>query len=93
METVINFFALRPTFTVLGLKVVWYLYLANIVVQNYVAVSNVTQALAQRGVQINWWSSLGTSFLGVAAQVAIVRLLLEVAAIVISTSPTTTRRP
>ena len=29
MEALINFFVLRPTFTVLGLKVVWYIYLLN----------------------------------------------------------------
>jgi hypothetical protein len=88
METLINFFTLRPTFTHLGLKVVWYIYLTNIVVQNYVALSNVSQALAQRGVQINWWSSLAPSILGVIAQIALVRLLIEVAAIVISSSHT-----
>jgi|GraSoiStandDraft_16_1057320.scaffolds.fasta_scaffold560448_1 hypothetical protein len=27
MEALVNFFALRPTFTFLGLRVVWYIYL------------------------------------------------------------------
>ena len=89
METIINFFTLRPTFTHLGLKVVWYLYLLNVVVQSYVSVSNISQALAQRGLHLELWSPGSIPLiLGLIAQLAIVRLLIEVAAIVISTSPT-----
>jgi hypothetical protein len=33
MEALVNFFALRPTFTFLGLRVVWYIYLFNTLVQ------------------------------------------------------------
>ncbi len=32
MEVLINFFALRPTFTFFGLKLVWYIYLLNMLV-------------------------------------------------------------
>ena len=89
METVINFFTLRPTFTVFGLKIVWYLYLLNVVVQSYVTISNASQILAQRGMHLDLWSANYIPLLlGLIAQLAIVRLLLEVAAIVISTSPT-----
>jgi hypothetical protein len=35
MSTFIDFFTLRPMFTAFGLKVVWYLYLTNLVVQTY----------------------------------------------------------
>jgi len=88
METIINFFTLRPTFTVFGLKIVWYLYLLNVVVQSYVTLSNASQILAQRGMHLDLWSANYIPLLlGLIAQLAIVRLLLEVAAIVISTSP------
>jgi hypothetical protein len=46
MEALINFFALRPTFTFLGLKVVWYIYLLNTLIQTYIAVSTAFRALA-----------------------------------------------
>lgn len=88
MDFLISFFALRPTFTHFGLKVVWYIYLLNVLVQTYVAVSGIFMLLAQRG--ISWEAWLPNSIpliLGLIAQLAVVRLLLEVAAIIISTSP------
>ena len=89
MEVLTNFFALRPTFTVMGLKVVWYIYLFNTFVQTYIAVSGISRVLAQRGISLEVWlpNSLPL-ILGLVAQLAIVRLLLEVAAIIISTSNT-----
>lgn len=89
MEVLINFFALRPTFTFMGLKVVWYIYLLNTVVQTYVAVSGISRVLAQRGISLEVWlpNSLPL-ILGIIAQLAIVRLLLEVAAIVIANANT-----
>jgi hypothetical protein len=87
MESIVNFFTLRPTFTFFGLKVVWYLYLTNIIVQSYVSISGISQVLAQRGIHLDLWSpNFIPLILGLVAQLAIVRLLLEVAAIVISTS-------
>ena len=87
METVINFFTLRPTFTVLGLKVVWYLYLLNAVVQLYASLVGVSEVLAQRGVHLNLLSpNFIPLFLSVIAQLAMVRLLLEAAAIIVSGS-------
>jgi hypothetical protein len=89
METLINFFALRPTFTVFGLKVVWYLYLLNVVVQTYSSISNISRIAAQRGLHLQLWSPDSIPLLlGLIAQLAIVRLLIEVAAIIISGSRT-----
>ena len=89
MDALINFFALRPTFTLFGLKVVWYLYLLNAVIQTYSSFSGISQVLAQRGIHVEFWSpNFIPLFLGVIAQLAIVRLLLEVAAIIISGSST-----
>jgi len=89
METLINFFTLRPTFTFVGLKVVWYLYLLNTIVQTYIAVSGILRVLAQRGIGIEVWLPNSIPlFLGIIAQLAIVRLLLEVAAIIISNANT-----
>ncbi|MEX2033839.1 MAG: DUF4282 domain-containing protein [Xanthobacteraceae bacterium] len=89
MDALINFFALRPTFTFRGLKVVWYIYLLNTVVQSYLAVSVIFRALAQRGIS---WEAASPNFipliLGIVAQLLLVRLLLEVAAIIISNAQT-----
>ena len=38
MDAIVNFFTLRPTFTILGLKLAWYLYLFNVVVQVYISI-------------------------------------------------------
>jgi hypothetical protein len=85
MEALINFFALRPTFTFLGLKVVWYIYLLNTLVQTYIAVSTVFRELAQRGISWEAWSpNFIPLILGIVVQLALVRLLLEVAAFIIS---------
>jgi hypothetical protein len=89
METLISFFALRPTFTVIGLKVVWYLYLLNAIVQIYVAVSGISQVLAQRGISLeSWLPNAIPLILGLVMQLVIVRLLLEVAAIIIHSDAT-----
>src|SRR5689334_2548915 len=88
METVINFFTLRPTFTHLGLKIAWYLYLFNTAVQTYATVTAIFQVLAQRGVQVELWSpNFIPLLLGLIAQLVLVRLMIEVAAIIISASP------
>ena len=85
MEALVNFFTLRPTFTVMGLKAVWYLYLANVVVQTYVGVSGISRVLAQRGIGLEVWLPNSIPLiLGIVAQLVIVRLLIEVAAIIIS---------
>ena len=88
METLINFFALRPTFTFFGLKIVWYLYLLNTFIQTYNAVSGFSQVMTQRGIGLEAWllPNAIPLILGLVAQLALVRLLLEIAAIIISTS-------
>ena len=84
MDALINFFALRPTFT-LGLRVVWYIYLFNMLVQSYIAVSTIFRALAQKGISWEAWSpNFIPLILGVVVQLALVRIFLEVAAIIIS---------
>ena len=86
MEPLINFFALRPTFTAYGIKIVWYLYLTNTVVQTYVSVSGISRLLAQKGISMEVWLPNSIPLLlGLIAQLVLVRLLLEVAAIIIST--------
>ena len=87
METLVNFFALRPTFTFAGLKFVWYLYLLHIVVQAYASISGIAQLLAQKGGSLAMsWPNLLPLIITWAAQLVIVRLLIEVAAIIISQS-------
>lgn len=85
MDALFNFFALRPTFTVMGLKVAWYLYLANTIVQTYVAVAGISRVLAQRKIGLEVWIPNSIPLvLGIVAQLVLVRLLIEVAAIIIS---------
>jgi hypothetical protein len=89
MEVLISFFALRPTFTVLGLKVVWYIYLLNTFVQTYNVMSGISRILAQKGISMEAWLPNSIPLiLGLVAQLVIVRLLIEVAAIIISNSNT-----
>jgi hypothetical protein len=89
MDALINFFTLRPIFTLSGLQVVWYIYLSNVVVQSYVAMAGIFQALAQRGISWEaWWPNFIPLILGMIAQLAVVRLLLEVAAVILSSSRT-----
>lgn len=87
METIANFFTLQPTFTIAGLRVIWYVYLLNAVIQLYVAISGIINVFAQRGVTIEVWSpNFIPLILGAIAQLLLVRLLLEVAAFIISGS-------
>jgi hypothetical protein len=85
MDRLISFFIFRPTFTVLGLRVVWYIYLANTVVQFYLAINSVLQVLAQRGISWESWSpNLVPLIFNAITQLVLVRVLVEVAAIIIS---------
>ena len=85
MDALINFFTLRPTFTVVGLKLVWYLFLLHIVVQAYVSISGISQLLAQKGATLGAsWPNLIPLFIGWIVQVVVIRLLLEIAAMIIS---------
>ena len=87
MENIANFFTLQPTFTITGLRIIWYVYLLNAIIQLYVAISGIINLFAQRGVTIELWSpNFIPLILGAIAQVLLVRLLLEVAAFIISRS-------
>lgn len=87
MQFLINFFALRPTFSVMGLKIVWYIYLTNTLLQTYISISGISRVLEQRGISLEVWLPNSIPLvLGLVAQLAIARLLLEVAAIIISNS-------
>jgi hypothetical protein len=83
-DVMINFFALRPVFTHYGLKVVWYLYLANAALQAYLAIAAIFRVLAQHGISWESWSpNFLPLLLGIVVQLALVRLLLEVSAVVL----------
>jgi hypothetical protein len=89
MDALINVVAFRPVFTLSGLRVVWFIYLSNVVVQSYVAVFGIFQTLAQRGISWEAWSpNFIPLIIGIIAQLAVVRLLLEVAGIILSSSRT-----
>jgi hypothetical protein len=87
MQTLINFFALRPTFTFQALRAVWSIYLLHAILQAFISAFGIVQHATQRGISWEVWSpGFFTLALGLTAQVALVRVLLEVAAIVISSS-------
>ncbi len=84
MNEVINFFALRPLFTHYGLKIVWYIYLANSALQAYIAIAAIFRFLGHHGISWESWSpNFLPLLLGIVVQLALVRLLLEVAAVVL----------
>jgi hypothetical protein len=63
------------------------MYLLNTLIQAYIAVFGIFQALAQRGISWEAWSpNFLPLILGIVVQLALVRLLLEVAAIILSTA-------
>jgi len=85
MDALINFFALRPVFTHYGIKVLWYIYLLNAFIQAYIGVSGVIRILAQHGISWEAWSpNFIPLMLGIIVQLGLVRLFLEVAAIILS---------
>jgi hypothetical protein len=87
MNDIINFFALRPVFTHYGMKALWYIYLLNAFVQTYVAVNGTFQLLAQKGISWETWSpNFIPLILGIIVQLGLVRLLLEVAAVVLASA-------
>jgi hypothetical protein len=87
MDGIINFFALRPAFTHYGMKVVWYIYLLNAFVQAYVSLNGIFRILADKGISWESWSpNFVPILLGIITQLALVRLLLEVAAVVFSSA-------
>jgi hypothetical protein len=80
METLVDFFTLRPVFTFAALRVVWYVYLTHTIIQLYISFSEVGLLLAQRHISwANWSPNAIPLLLGVIAQVLLVRVLLEVA--------------
>ncbi len=87
MDELINFFTLRPVFTHYGMKVVWYVYLFNAVLQLYIAVNGIVRILSQRGISWESWSpNFFPLLLGIIVQLALVRLFLEVAAIILASA-------
>lgn len=65
-------------------KIVWYIYLLHMFVQLYIELSEVSQLLAQRNISLLAWSPNALPLvLTLVAQIAIVRLLLEVAATIL----------
>ena len=84
MGSPLDFFAIRPFFTLFSIRVVWYLYILHMVIQLYTSFSEVAQLLAQRGISwLTWLPNSIPLILAVAAQIALVRLLVEVAAAVL----------
>ncbi len=85
MTELVNFFALRPVFTHYGMKVFWYVYLMNAFVQVYIAFNGVLRLLAQRGISWEAWSpNFIPLILSTIVQLVLVRLFLEVAAIILA---------
>lgn len=94
METLFNFFALRPVFTFVGLRLVWYLYLTHVIFQLYVSLDTVAHILAQRGISWEAWAPNSIPLvIDLLAQVGLVKILLEVAATVLLSRAIATKPP
>ena len=84
MDGLLAFFELRPFFTFFSLRIVWYVYLLHMMVQLYVSFSEVSQVLAQRGISLWSWAPNSLPLVvTIIAQLLLVRVLLEVAAMVL----------
>jgi hypothetical protein len=84
MNALSDFFTLRPVFTFFGLQIVWYIYLLHMAWQLYVSVAEVSQLLVQRGMSwLTWSPNFLPVLLALVAQIALVRLILEVAATIL----------
>jgi hypothetical protein len=84
MNALSDFFTLRPVFTFFGLQIVWYIYLLHMAWQLYVSVTEVSQLLVQRGISwLTWSPNFLPVLLALVAQIALVRLILEVAATIL----------
>jgi len=46
MRVLGDFFALRPVFTFWGLRLIWYVYLTNTIIQAYIALEDNVQNLS-----------------------------------------------
>jgi hypothetical protein len=80
METVLNFFAVRPVFTLYGLRALWGAYLIEQVLP-FVAV------LSNRNLSTTSVTPLLVLFLTACLNITIFRLLIEVAASVLLGHP------
>jgi hypothetical protein len=78
VDTVISFFSLRPTFTLFGLKVIWYAYLLLAIVETYGIAIGTYDAYGSLLSGSHWLYFL-PAVLGILVRLALVRLLLEVA--------------
>ena len=45
MAVLVDFFTLRPIFTFWGLRLIWYMYLLNAIIQAYVGLFAIFQGL------------------------------------------------
>ncbi len=87
MNALVDFFALRPVFTHYGLKLVWYVYLLNVIIQTYTALHGIVEVLAQRGVSWEaWWPNFIPLILQNLVQLLLVRVVIEVAAVLLSSA-------
>ena len=81
MKTLVDFFVLRPAFTLYGLRIIWFLFLLSLALQ-YLALGVGTYA-AHGPRMFEFWLEFMPSVLSNAVYIALVRLLLEVAAIIL----------
>jgi hypothetical protein len=82
MDTLTNFFAIRPVFTLYGLRVLWGAYVLTQALPFVTILSNPKLSIAATG-------PLLVLFLRACLDIAIFRLLIEVAAAVLLGAPRT----
>jgi hypothetical protein len=87
MNTLIDFFVMRPVFTLLGLRLLWFAFLVH-------QVATTATVLASRE-YFDWegWYSLFTLLLYLVTNLVLIRLVIEVAAaVLLRVSPTKAKR-
>ena len=81
MNTLVDFFALRPVFTRYGLRIIWFAFLLNLAIQIF-SLAVGTYAMYGR-LNIGQWLEFIPLLFSPLVQIALVRVLLEVAATIL----------
>jgi hypothetical protein len=81
LKFLIDFFALRPVITLYGLKIVWFIFLLNLAIQIFSLAVGTYAAYGR--LNIGQWLEFIPLLFSPLVQIALVRVLLEVAATIL----------
>jgi hypothetical protein len=81
VKALIAFFALRPVFTLYGLRVIWFALLLNFAIQYFGLAAGTYASYGVR--MFVYWRDFLPSIFSSLVNIALVRILLEVAAVIL----------